>query len=818
MPSLATTAKRTARSNPTAVFLFVLFAIMAAAVSFHDRNWAELFTAHKPMLNQFLDIMHVFGGGHTIILIALALGAMGKRRTAVDLIVAVVVASAIVWIFKPAVWRIRPSGKDFSFPSGDAAVAATLIVPLLARRWWTLLGTLPIVLIVAADRMAHNYHYASDTMAGIAVGILGGLIAQALVDRYWLPAQNSRWRLHRAGWLGLAVAAAVLGCFGVLGDEEDVLSFLTNFGPAMALLVAAAWLPMLAKLWRGKFRALTSRPWLAAALIVLAVVAVYMLLASPCALFDRDEPRYAKATAEMLTSGNFAEPTFNGEYRLHKPPAIYWLMAGAVKLIGRSELAFRLPSIVATGLSLLLLCRIQRRLLGGSGAWAMLILATSTIMMMAGTWAITDAVLLLTVVAAMTLFVDDLLVGPRWWRTLLAGAIWGASLLVKGPVGVGVILASIGLSWWLTPRDSKLTARYWLHILVALVIGVGVILAWAIPTNIATGGKLVEVVNEQFVQRLFTPMEGHGGAFWPTLPFYLPVLIVGFLPWTMLLGSSASAAMGGRAGGRPGRAIIIGWALPTFVIMSLVATKLPHYILPMFPALALAAAGLLNRTDDLTRRERAWLVHGDRTFAIMVGLGGGVLAGAPVAMTILVGLGFPEMRDVMEAGLAGGLVLLAMAMAQRPLNRFVHLRTKAAVLVLSVLVVSVTMGFICLPRLANHQFTKPLAADLNARFAQTPVFTCDFDEPSLLFYLNRPEVIDNIDWHQIPAWAQDDSPALLITTAEEIDELRQRRPLPATMIKVARTEGFNYSKGRWRTVLVYARNIPHAQHERSSHD
>jgi len=159
-----------------------------------------------------------------------------------------------------------------------------------------------------------------------------------------------------------------------------------------------------------------------------------------------------------------------------------------------------------------------------------------------------------------------------------------------------------------------------------------------------------------------------------------------------------------------------------------------------------------------------------------------------------------------------------MALSQRGLNPLVHLRIKAAVLVVSVLAVSLTMGLISLPRLSNHQFTKPLAADLNARYPRTTVFTCDFDEPSLLFYLDRPEPIVNVNWPEIPTWAAGPGPALLITTAEEIEDLRERHPLPANMIEVARTEGFNYSKGRWRTVRVYARNANETQHERSSHD
>ena len=600
--------------------------------------------------------------------------------------------------------------------------------------------------------------------------------------------------------------ASLLGGLGLLGDVDDVRFFLMHCGPALGLLVVASWAPWIIQQAK-RHRPLLDKRWLAVAVILAVVGGLYVGLASPCSLFDRDEPRYAKATAEMLASGNLLEPTFNGDYRLHKPPAIYWLMSASVKVLGRSELAFRSPSILATLATLLVLRRIGRRLSIG-GVWPMLVLAGSSMMLLAGTWAITDAALLCTVATAMMLFVEDCLRGPAWPRTLLAGLVWGAALLVKGPVGVAIILTSILLSWLLGRGQTKLGGKYAVHLLVMLVISIGALLAWAIPVNIATEGKLLEVVNREFVQRLFEKTTRHGGNYFAAMPVYLPALIVGFFPWVGLLPASTSAALGGRIGGRIGRALLIGWSVPTFVMMTLIATRLPHYILPMFPALALAAAGVLAAKKTLTTRDEKLLVHGGRIFVGMAWFGAGVLLAVPTVLTVLVYRGLPELPGVMRAALAAGLVMAALPLALRRLHPVVHVHIRAGLTVFGAAVLTATLAFVSLPQAEEHQLIKPLALELNERFPNTPIAVCDFDEPSLMFYLDRPTVIDDdINRWTIFEWARREGPGLLITTQEEIDKAKEQglRLGPIRKIRDLTREGCNYSTGHWVRVVVFER-------------
>jgi len=289
---------------------------------------------------------------------------------------------------------------------------------------------------------------------------------------------------------------------------------------------------------------------------------------------------------------------------------------------------------------------------------------------------------------------------------------------------------------------------------------------------------------------------------------------VGLLPWTMLVGAGASATLGGRTGGPIGRAVLIGWSAPVFVMMSLVATKLPHYILPMFPALAMAVAGVIERPDVLTARDRRWLAWGEWAFVLLVGLGALALLSAPAALAISRPPGHPSLRAVMDASVGLGLALLAMVWLQRRLHRVVHLRTRAAELCLSTLAIALALGLLWLPKLSGEQFTRNLAEEINRRFPGVPVATCDFAEPSLLFYLDRPTPIPNVNRPGVRAWAKRNEPGLLITTREEVSKLRAARQMPGRLRRVAHRGGFNYSKGRWCKVLVFERRVGEDQRAR----
>ena len=125
-------------------------------------------------------------------------------------------------------------------------------------------------------------------------------------------------------------------------------------------------------------------------------------------------------------------------------------------------------------------------------------------------------------------------------------------------------------------------------------MGALLFIVWAIPANNATDGEFLRLgIGHHVLARAAKPLESHGGRFLLNLLYYLPVIIVGFFPWTLHLPGSISAVLNRRVGAVHFRELFLAWVVSIVVIMTLVATKLPHYILFTWPALAVWIAGFM---------------------------------------------------------------------------------------------------------------------------------------------------------------------------------------------------------------------------------
>ncbi len=374
--------------------------------------------------------------------------------------------------------------------------------------------------------------------------------------------------------------------------------------------------------------------WAAAVLIATAVLLVFLAFAPQTSLWDRDEPRFARAAVEMARSGNWLYPTFNGAVRPDKPILIYWLMASSVRWMGATEGAVRCWSALAAALSCLFTFLIGRRLFSvRSGLLAMLILATSPLFMLEAAAATADAVLLAATTAAMAAFVS-LLDAPTLGRACGLTAAFAIAQLAKGPVGLLVPLAAMLGALVLTAKTPEAVGQRRIGVLVvaAAAVSVLIFLLWAIPANAASGGTLARVgLGHHVLERIVSPLESHGGPYLLALPYYLPVVAFGFMPWILHVpGALYSVVSGGQGGGRA-RSVLVPWIVLPVVGFSLVATRLPHYVLPVWPALAVAVAGTLEaaRRGALCATGRLWLRRGVWLYCpltLLILVGGAVLA------------------------------------------------------------------------------------------------------------------------------------------------------------------------------------------------
>jgi len=217
------------------------------------------------------------------------------------------------------------------------------------------------------------------------------------------------------------------------------------------------------------------------------VLFVYLFLASRSTLWDRDEPRFAQATLEMIKSGNYLYPTFNGLVRPDKPIMIYWLMSLAVRLCGANEVGFRFVGSLSIALAGLGTYWIGRRLLNPRAAfWSMLVLAATPLAVVPGTAATTDALLLAIFVAAMMTQVHSFKSGFTLKHALLFGLLCGCALLTKGPIGIGIPLLGAISTWFLGRAQLNRGDHAALKLSGAALLGVAMFVAWGIPANNAT--------------------------------------------------------------------------------------------------------------------------------------------------------------------------------------------------------------------------------------------------------------------------------------------------------------------------------------------
>ncbi|MFL6500952.1 MAG: ArnT family glycosyltransferase [Candidatus Udaeobacter sp.] len=351
--------------------------------------------------------------------------------------------------------------------------------------------------------------------------------------------------------------------------------------------------------------------------------ATYAILFFGCVLFhilgtwslpliDRDEPRFAEASREMIERDNYIVPYFNNQLRLDKPPLTYWAQVASYHLFGLNDFAARFPSAIAAALTALVIFAWGRRI-GGErvGWWAAIIFTLSLQTFIHAKAAVADMWLVLFVTLAHWAGYELLGVSNRgaarpavapypqthWWLTFYLSLALG--FLAKGPIAWTPLLTVAVLIIYRRKQELLGHFKFLRGILLMLVV----LALWGIPALIQTGGEFVTVgIGRHVVGRSLMTMEGHGasslGMYVLLLPFYFVTLFISFFPWSIKLPSlvrnlwrnrKAAVAVSGYSGNQLDTYLLSGIAV-IFVIFTLVSTKLPHYTLPAFPLLALLLA------------------------------------------------------------------------------------------------------------------------------------------------------------------------------------------------------------------------------------
>ncbi len=337
---------------------------------------------------------------------------------------------------------------------------------------------------------------------------------------------------------------------------------------------------------------------LATATVVFSALVLYLVGSWSVSLWDRDEPWYAQTSRQMVQSGDWVVPHFLDTPRHAKPIFIYWCQAASMMLVGQNELGARLPSAVAMTTTLILLAIALRRVIGPRRAmYAVLVFATSAMVIVSAKMCLTDSVMLLWITGGMVcLFGLYRQRANRERHRGLAALFWvfvGLAGLTKGPFPVVTFVATlvmlaaldVGRNWGSAGAWGR-AIGWWRRL--RPIMGIGIVVAIVTPWLV-----MAFLRNRQFVINMFMEPVNHagtdqGGGQVPSLASMHAVMIwVTFFPWSLFL--PVALAYGWRHRKSAVVRFALASVLGTWLFAESMTTKLPHYMLPAYAGLAIMA-------------------------------------------------------------------------------------------------------------------------------------------------------------------------------------------------------------------------------------
>lgn len=541
----------------------------------------------------------------------------------------------------------------------------------------------------------------------------------------------------------------------------------------------------------------TIRPY-----ILLMLFSLLLLLPgiSQLPVIDRDEAHFAQATRQMLQNDNFFQIRFQDKTRFQKPPGINWMQAAAVSVFSDAQASqiwpYRIPSVLAGLLSVLLTCYFARRFISNRTAViAAALLASSLLLVVEAHMAVIDAALLFSVVlmqGALWIIYQGSFNNERihWWWPLLFWLAMSFGMVLKGVTPLVGVLSLISLC--IIEREVN-----WLRNLCpirGLILFSGLTFAWVYMVNQAEHSNyLLQMIHHDLLPKLQGGHESHGK---PPL-FHLALLPLTFWPASLFLWQGASHAWSNRQ--QRTIKFLLAWLLPTWLFFELMPTKLPQYVLPTFPALAILCAMALDKSFAPLKSGK-WLRLLQLLWAVLsVGF-----AVALVMMSYLV-VQQGTLSDLALFAVIGSLTLIAVYLVW-------HARFQQGFVAI-MLMAGLSFPIIFhsfLPSLQPAWLSRTIAQKLAVEklSVDNPLIVQGFDEPSLVFNLNTA-LVRFVNSQQAVAQLMGNPEQLALV---ELHTFHQW-PNAASYKVLQQTRGFNYSKGRWiDLVLVQSKKSGESKH------
>lgn len=506
-------------------------------------------------------------------------------------------------------------------------------------------------------------------------------------------------------------------------------------------------------------------------------------------ILDRDEPHFAQATRQMLQTQNYFHIRFQNTTRFQKPPGINWLQAISVHLLSHPDSnliwPYRVPSVIGGLLSLWLtyffFCRyIAPHIL----LFALALLGSSLLFVIESHLAVTDSVLLSTIILMQgSLFCiymqnkADISVSKYLIFLFWAGSTLG--FLIKGVTPL-VGLLTIGALYWMDQDKSWLKS---ISPLTGITCFISLSFGWLFFVNQAENTNyLLAMFHKDLLPKLTGGHEGHGR---PPL-FHLLSLPVLFWPSSFFLLYGYHYARDHFSD--PIIRFLIAWIIPTWIFFEIMPTKLPQYVLPTFPAIAiLCGLGFFTYKDGATKKSYSIVTYGWLILSSILCSGLGIIS-----------YWFVEN----ERWIIGLYLFYTITLCY--LWRFFWSKHKFRAMgwcIWLLIFGAYPLTFCLLASLAPFQFPNQLAHLIPSSQISTsePLLAVGYNEPSLVFNLNT-HLVKFISLDEASNIIADYEPPIMLFNREEWDKMAL---VTKNKLKIdAQLSGFNYNSGKWTTLYI----------------
>lgn len=561
---------------------------------------------------------------------------------------------------------------------------------------------------------------------------------------------------------------------------------------------------------------------------------------------DRDEARFAQASRQMFESfalpveyrdpalhdGGLVIPKIQDRPRLNKPPLIYWAQSLSASLFTGGDpdadaiWMYRLPSALFAALAVLFTWRLGVRLFDPRAAWlGAALLAVCPMVVWEAHQARADQLLLACTTLAMWTLAEIYFARARgWFWSALFWVAIGLGVLAKGPI-TPMIAALTILCLALSTRRFAWVLRF--RPLLGLVIVPALVLPWVAAVAFRVGfGEYWSIITGETLGRSGSAREGH----WGPPGYHLALLVVLFWPGVLLTALSlirafrrargvpispettepvetpdegkvappllhrftASvrrrwAAIRAPASGRRGELFCLCWIVPAWIVFELIATKLPHYVLPLYPPIALLTArGLLAAADGAIPAVTSDLARAGHK--VWLAVGGVIVVAAPVTIGL-----FGDIPVIFAGLFVGGISAWLLWCAWKRLATGHIVGAQGWSIAGAVVSLAGTLGVV-LPNAGGLWVSTRIAALLDQEDPSLPVASAGYHEDSLIF-LTRG-LLQRIDDPE--DWMRAHRSGILITPPEKLPESPAR-----TLTRIGQVRGVNYSRGRFIDLGVY---------------